>query len=156
MLAIRLRISLVAVVLGLSALTACSETKSMQPDQLNTQLIKLPGGQTIRAEVMFRREDVMRGMKFRESLAPDHGMLFLHATENYYPYWMYEVKIPLDMIWMTRERRIVEIISNVKPCPGPPENCPSYGGRQKAAYVLELAGGMADKYGLKEGMGLEF
>lgn len=156
MIAIGFRISFAAVVLAAAALTACNETSSMRPEDLNTQIVKLPGGQAIRVEVMMRREDVMRGMKYRESLAPDRGMLFLHAQENYYPYWMYEVKIPLDIIWLDKKRRIVQILTNVKPCPGPPESCPAYGGQERAATVLELAGGMADKYGLKPGMGLEF
>jgi len=55
---------------------------------------------------------------------------------------MYHCKISLDMIWMDRQRRIVEIAEQVPPCPpGPPEQCPNYGGHEPAMFVLEAGGG---------------
>ena len=63
---------------------------------------------------------------------------------------MYQVRIPLDIIWMDRYRAIVEIAANAPPCKTVASQCPHYGGNsERAQYVLELAGGMAAKYGLK-------
>jgi uncharacterized membrane protein (UPF0127 family) len=95
----------------------------------------------------------MRGMMFREKLDPDRGMLFLHKPAGNYTYWMYQVKIPLDIIWMDDQGTIVEIAANVPPCPHTAASqCPVYGGTKKSQVVLELAGGMAAKYGLEAGM----
>ncbi len=120
-------------------------------DEYYTRVVTLPGGQKIRAEVMMHPTDMIRGMMFRDSLAPDRGMLFIHAEPGFFPYWMYQVKIPLDIIWLDSSRAIVEISANTPPCRSEAKDCPNYGGRQRAQYVLELAGGMADKYGLRAG-----
>jgi hypothetical protein len=84
-------------------------------------------------------------------------MLFIHDKPGTYGYWMYQVKIPLDIIWMDRTETIVEISANTPPCPSKSaRECPTYGGTKSAQYVLELGGGMASKYGLKAGDTLRF
>ncbi len=135
--------------------SGCGE-KPATLEELETRLVRLPGGQKIRAEVMARGEDMMRGMMFRDSLAPDRGMLFVHTQPGAYTYWMYQVKIPLDILWLSTERQIVEISADTPPCKTRASECPSYGGHATSRYVLELAGGMAQKYGLKVGDTLEF
>jgi len=124
---------------------------------LNTAEVTFPNGKTVIAETMLRDVDQMRGMMFRDSLAKDRGMLFVHTADENHPYWMYQVRIPLDIIWMDHARRIVEISSNAPPCPSKPaHDCPSFGGHEKSRYVLELAGGGAAQYGLKVGDQLKF
>jgi uncharacterized membrane protein (UPF0127 family) len=137
------------------ALTGCGP-KPVTLEDYGTRIVKLPNGKRVRAEVMIRQEDQARGMMFRDSLAPDRGMLFLEAAPGRYPFWMLRCRIPLDIIWMDHERRIVEISANTPPCKTEASECPTYGGHRDAQYVLELAGGMAAKYGLKEGDTLEF
>jgi uncharacterized membrane protein (UPF0127 family) len=123
---------------------------------LNTQEVKLPGGQTIRAEAMIRPEDQLRGLMFRTSLAPDRGMLFIHKTPGLYSTFMYQHEIPLDIIWLDTGRNIVEIVENAPPCKTVASQCPHYGGTKTSQFILELAGGMAHKYGLRTGQHLEF
>jgi uncharacterized protein len=84
-------------------------------------------------------------------------MLFVHTAEENHPYWMYQVRIPLDIVWMSHDRRIVEISANTPPCPSTAAHeCPEFGGHEKSRYVLELAGGAAARYGLKVGETLSF
>jgi len=128
----------------------------MEAGELNTVEIKLPDGFKIRAEMMVRPEDLVKGMKFRPSLEPNRGMLFMHSKEGSYAHWMYEVLIPLDMIWMDRNRRIVQVVHHAPPCPGPKEQCLSYGGQYPAIYILEVAAGTAARHGLKPGVQLDF
>src|ERR671936_2755034 len=73
-------------------------------DEYRTREVTLPNGTKIRAEVMIHPTDMMRGMMFRDSLAPDRGMLFIHEQPGKYSYWMHQVKIPLDIIWMDSNR----------------------------------------------------
>jgi uncharacterized membrane protein (UPF0127 family) len=137
-------------------LAGCGE-RAVTEDEFRTRVITLPNGARIRAEVAVHPTEMMRGMMFRESLARDRGMLFIHAEEAEYTYWMFQVKIPLDIIWMDRNHRIVEISASTPPCPSSkaPE-CPSFGGKKKSQFVLELAGGEAAKQGLKPGDMLAF
>ncbi len=85
-------------------------------EDYGTRVVTLPSGRQVRAEVLITPQDMARGMMFRDSLAPDRGMLFLHQQPGEYPYWMYQVRIPLDIIWMGPERRIVEISADTPPC----------------------------------------
>jgi hypothetical protein len=83
-------------------------------------------------------------------------MLFMHSKEGSYAHWMYEVLVPLDMIWMDKDRRIVQLVHKAPPCPGPKDKCLSYGGQYPAIYVLELPAGTAARHGLKPGVQLDF
>jgi len=145
------RCVLLVAVLGLCA--GCSRKSASDEGLL---AVTLPNGREIRAEVLTRPEDMMRGMMFRDSLAPDRGMLFVHTTPGRYAYWMFQCLIPLDIIWLDADKRIVEISANTPPCKGEAKTCPSYGGNHDALYVLEIAGGMAQKYGLKTGDVIRF
>jgi len=145
-----------ACVVALVFLAACGQKPESVSSVLNVKEVTLPGGQKIAAEVMMLDLDMARGMMFRDSLAPDRGMLFFHAQPGNYAYWMYQVRIPLDIVWMDSTRRIVEISANTPPCKTKASECPSYGGKATAQYVLELAGGMAAKYGLQQGQIISF
>ena len=136
--------------------SGCGEKTASNLDALRLRAITLPGGQEILAEVMLHPMDQARGMMFRDSLEPRRGMLFIHDRPGHYTYWMYQVRIPLDILWLDSSKRIVEISANTPPCRTQASECPHYGGRERAQYVLELAGGMAEKYGLKTGQTLVF
>ena len=135
-------------------LAGCSQPQN--PEDFNTSDLTLPGGRVIKVETMINDEDLGRGMKFRKSLAPDHGMLFVHKTPGYYRYWMYQVEIPLDIVWLDTDRKIILVLPNAQPCKGTPDQCPQYAAPKPAHYVLELAGGMAKKYNLRDGQQLDW
>jgi uncharacterized membrane protein (UPF0127 family) len=126
--------------------------KAVTLDEYQTTVVTFPNGKHVRAEMMLKDMDLMRGMMFRDSIAPDRGMLFYHPQSGKYSYWMYQVRIPLDIIWMNRDRLIVEISAETPPCKSKvASQCPTYGGHFDALYVLELGGGMAAKYRLRVG-----
>jgi len=133
---------------------ACSSSPSLRP---NEREVKLPNGTTVVVELLTQPEDMARGMMYRDSLAPERGMLFAHNSPGRYPYWMHNVKIPLDIIWLDRNRTVVEISAQTPPCnEKPAAECPAYGGKQESLFVLELAGGMATRYNITEGTKLDF
>lgn len=142
------------VVLAL-ALSGCGRD-SADADVLETRTVTLPNGARIRAEVKIRPFDMQRGMMFRDELPQGEGMLFIHAEPGNYPYWMYNVRIPLDIIWLDANRRIVEISADTPPCQTRASECPTYGGKARSQYVLEIGGGEAARYGLKVGDTLVF
>jgi len=137
-------------------LCGCSEKPSTL-DDLNSTDVTLPNSIKIRAETMREQSDLIRGMMFRDSLPQNRGMLFYHMREAFQPYYMFNVKIPLDIIWMNHDRKIVEIAHDVPPCPSKSANeCPTYGGKHPSFFVLEVNAGFAAKNGLKEGDRLDF
>ena len=113
-------------------------------DAINMRQITMPTGQVVQAEVLTRREDMMSGMMFRSSLPADRGLLFVHVKPGKFSYWMHNVNVPLDIIWMDTEHTIVEVSMNTPPCKeSDPVRCPHFGGAEDSQFVLELAAGLA-------------
>lgn len=77
-------------------------------------------------------------------------MLFIYPQAGKYPFWMYRCKIPLDILWLDQDSRIVEAAAAL-PCKGKARSCPSYGGHKTAMYVLELSSGSIKRHALGEG-----
>jgi hypothetical protein len=142
----------------LAALAGCSgRGRSGGLDALKQTELTLPGGQRIMAEMMMTPTDWQRGMMFRDALPADRGMLFLYGESGPHSMWMHNVRIPLDIVWLSRERVIVGIMANAPPCQVQNSAlCPSYATREPSQFVLELAGGMAQKYGLAKGQRISF
>jgi uncharacterized membrane protein (UPF0127 family) len=138
----------IALVL-LILLASCDKPTTVE--DFYTSDITLPGGQVIKTEFVYDTAGALRGMQFRNSIAPDRGMLYAHRIPGKYGYWMYQTLIPLDMIWMDPKNKVVEIVENAPPCKTPASQCPHYGGNEVAQYVLELGAGMVKKYGVKVG-----
>ena len=90
-----------------------------------------------------------RGLMFRDHLPEDHGMLFVFPSDGVRAFWMKDTLIPLDMIWLDKDLRILHLEENVQPCEHDP--CPSYRSARPARYVLELNAGTAREIGLKPG-----
>ena len=144
-------------ILCLALLLAGCGPRAVTLEEYNTRVVTLPDGYKVRCEVMATPQDMARGMMFRDSLAEDRGMLFLHNQPGPYRYWMYNVRIPLDMIWMDANRRIVELAADAQPCTEEdPNRCRAYGGAAMAIIVLELPAGSIEKHGLKVGQQLRF
>lgn len=116
--------------------------------------IFLPNGVSITAELAVSDEERQIGLMFRDKLNPDQGMLFVFKDESFQSFWMKNMKFPLDILWLDREKRIVHIESHVPPCKNQP--CVSYSSRIPAIYVLEIKAGSVDKNQLKLYDRLEF
>jgi uncharacterized membrane protein (UPF0127 family) len=116
--------------------------------------IILPDHSAILVEVASDDPTREQGLMYRDHMADDRGMVFLFPQVGEYPFWMKNTFIPLDMIWIDSDHRIVHIAHDVPPCKADP--CPNYPPNAKAAAVLELAAGVAAKHHLKDGDVLRF
>jgi len=130
--------------------------KPTNVEDFSLRPVTLPGGRVIQVEMMYSNLDLLRGLMYRTSLAPDHGMLFVYPHPDHYYTVMYNVLIPLDIVWMDTDRRILEIDENEPPCKTQASQCGKYGGKLISAYALEIGGGLARKYGLQAGQVVQF
>ena len=105
--------------------------------------VVLPSGATYALEVVRTPEEQAQGLMFRESLAERTGMLFPFSDKAVHRFWMKNTMIPLDMIWMDTQGKVLFVSPQTPPCVADP--CASYGPDLPAASVLEIAGGMAKK-----------
>lgn len=95
-----------------------------------------------------------RGLQHRPQMALDQGMLFVFPVSSVYGFWMKDTLIPLDIIWLDQNRRIIHIEERVPPCESDP--CPVYGPVQPALYVLEINAGQSAGKRLKAGLTADF
>jgi uncharacterized protein len=86
------------------------------------------------------------GLMFRRELAANKGMIFLFGTEQQITMWMKNTYIPLDMVFIGDDWRIVHIAHDAEPLST--DIIPSV---HPASRVLEIAGGQAGKLGLAAG-----
>jgi uncharacterized membrane protein (UPF0127 family) len=87
-----------------------------------------------------------KGLMFRKELPDGQGMLFDFQREQEVSFWMKNTYIPLDMIFIRRDGRILRIAENTEPLST--RIIPS-GGPVRA--VLEVIGGTARKFGIAPG-----
>jgi uncharacterized membrane protein (UPF0127 family) len=153
----RRRGALASVLLVLAA--ACgaapkaSITAAATPAPARPRVI-LPSGSTYTLEVVRTPEEQAQGLMFRESLAEKTGMLFPFGDKAVHRFWMKNTMIPLDMIWMDADGKVIFVSADTPPCKADP--CPSYGPDAPAASVLEIAGGMAKKEKVAVGSSIKF
>ncbi len=95
-------------------------------------------GQSFDAELAQTAKERARGLMFREKLEPGHGMFFIFEKEEPYGFWMKNTLIPLDVIWISESRKVVDV-QTLPPCKSNP--CPVFKPKNAAKYVLEVNAG---------------
>ena len=97
-------------------------------------------------EVATTPEQMEQGLMFRQSLAPDAGMIFDFKSPQPAMMWMKNTLIPLDMLFVDAQGRIVNI--HERAVPGSLE---TIGSGAPVRAVIELNGGSAARLGIKPG-----
>lgn len=105
-------------------------------------------GGTHRFTIELAKDDAQRakGLMFRQSMAPDHGMLFDFGVDQPVSMWMKNTYIALDMLFLKADGTIHRIAERTEPMS---ERTISSGGPVRG--VLEINAGMSEKLGIKAG-----
>lgn len=129
-----------AVALGLTPLAACSSSDT----RLVIQTDK--GEFAFNIEVVDTPETRQKGLMFRQSLAPDAGMLFDFQREQMTSFWMQNTLIPLDMIFISPDGEVKTVHVNARPL-----DTTGISSQVPVQFVLEIPGGRSVEIGLKPG-----
>jgi len=142
------RMAALALAFGLSfCLAVCMHGMSAAAaDVRSLEIITKSGVQVFSVELAKTDEERERGLMFRTSLPDGQGMIFDFSPEQNVSMWMKNTLIPLDMIFVRADGRILRIAENTKT--QSEEIIPS-GGPVRA--VLEVIAGTAKKYGIAAG-----
>ncbi len=134
--------TIAVVVLGLLAATGPARSAGLQP----LDIISATGKHSFQVEVVDNDADRAKGLMYRKELPADRGMLFDFKREQDVSFWMQNTYIPLDMIFIRGDGRILRIQENAEPLSTRliPSGGPVLG-------VLEVIGGTARKLGIKPG-----
>lgn len=98
--------------------------------------------------------DKQIGLSKYKKIDNTQGMVFSFSKASYYPFWMKEMKFPIDIIFI-KDGKIVTIYKNVQ-IPKNNSNPPVYNSAVPADTVLEVNAGISDKYSFKEGDRVNF
>jgi uncharacterized membrane protein (UPF0127 family) len=115
---------------------------SVQPLEIVTK----SGVQVFSVEMATTEEEKTTGLMYRKELPDGKGMLFDFSPEQQISMWMKNTYIPLDMIFIRADGRILRIAENTEPLS---TKIISSGGLAKG--VLEVIAGTAQKYGIQPG-----
>ncbi|MEX1309547.1 MAG: DUF192 domain-containing protein [Candidatus Sulfomarinibacteraceae bacterium] len=132
------------------AVAAPSETPPKPPNPTAV----FPDGFSATIELAITPDELAQGLMFRPSLPDDRGMLLIFSEERLPNIWMMNTLVALDLVYLDRTGRVVDVITDAQPCPGEP--CPRFTPKLPAQAVLEIPAGAAGAHAITEGSVIEF
>jgi uncharacterized membrane protein (UPF0127 family) len=146
------RFLILALLLAAAPFVACAPAPAQMPSRLatferSTLEIETAGGRhRFTIELALSVEQQTQGLMFRRTMAPDAGMLFVYDVVQPAAFWMKNTFIPLDMLFVGADGRIVNIAERT--VPHSTDAVPSAG---PIKAVLELNGGTSQRLGIRPG-----
>ena len=136
------------VVVGLLCLAAChgeaAAGGSLPQGAVRFQTAR--GLWVVKVEIAADEASRARGLMFRRSLDPDHGMLFVFPNSEEQVFWMHNTPLALDLIFLDETRAVVGVVANAAPQTDTPRTV-----GKPSRYVVEVAGGEAAAHGVGPG-----
>ena len=144
-------------VAGISVWSNLARWRDVDSAQAQSRAEKIKAQETLeiagasgkhRFTIEVAKDDAQRakGLMFRQSMAPDHGMLFDFGVDQPVSMWMKNTYIALDMLFLKADGTIHRIAERTEPMS---ERTISSGGTIRG--VLEINAGMSEKLGIKAG-----
>ena len=121
-------------------------------------LVVTVGEANFQVELATTVEEQVQGLSGRSSLAPGEGMLFVYEQPGKYLFWMKDMRLPLDIVWIGTDCTVVDVTRNAPP-QAPDQSTgqlPKYSPEVPAQYVLEINAGEADSQNILPGDTVEF
>jgi uncharacterized membrane protein (UPF0127 family) len=97
-------------------------------------------------ELALAREQLGRGLMWRDDLPSDAGMLFVFADDTARSFWMKNTPLPLDIVFIDSTGKVVNVAENTTPFSTAPIRSTG-----SARYVLEVNAGFARRHGISTG-----
>ena len=125
---------------------ACSASAAANVPLQRLEIDTASGPHVFKVELMSTDAEREHGLMFRRTLPRDHGMLFDFHKQQPVVFWMKDTYLPLDMIFVASNGRVVSIKHDAKPMDETliPSGAPAQG-------VIEVNAGVANAIGVKVG-----
>ncbi|MBR3672202.1 MAG: DUF192 domain-containing protein [Spirochaetia bacterium] len=123
---------------------SCSKSGILQTQEIKINQWKLT------VEIAETQEAQEKGLMGRESMAEDHGMLFVYDRDSRKSFWMKNTLIPLSIAYIAADGTIREIYDME------PLSTRIVDSRYSVRYALEVNQGAFQRHGIKEGDKVEF
>jgi uncharacterized protein len=131
----------------LTAVALCATAVPLRAAGKDTiEVVTRTGVHAFSVELATNAAERAVGLMYRKELPEGHGMLFDFQEEQPVQFWMHNTYIPLDMIFIAADGRVVHVAQDAKPMSD--DLIPS---RRPARAVLEVIAGTARKFGIVAG-----
>jgi len=132
------------------------ETKEVVQPKLETKQIVI-GTKEYKINLTQTEEDRKKGLAIFDSLPANEGMLFSFDQEDYYVFWMKDMKFNIDIIFLDQDKKVLEVFESVKAEPGVQDmDLKTYSSKLKSQFIIELKEGETRKNGIKPGNAVLF
>jgi uncharacterized membrane protein (UPF0127 family) len=117
----------------------------------NDKVLRIDGN-SINAELATNATQQEKGLGGRSCIGANEGMLFVFKQPGFYPFWMKDMKFPIDIVWISSSHTVVTVKPDVSPSTYPK----NFSNSEPAQYVLEVGTGQAQKLDLRNGATVSF
>jgi len=124
--------------------SGAAQLQTFDHDELGIQTAA--GNNRFAVELATTPEQREQGLMFRQHMAADAGMLFLYPADQLINMWMMNTLIPLDMIFISGDGRIIGVAERTVPM-----STVTIPSGEPARAVLEVNGGTAARLRIKPG-----
>ena len=100
------------------------------------------------AKVAYTQEEREKGLGGVSSLAENEALILAFPSDNTWSIWMKDMKVPIDIIWLDSDKKVIEIAKKVAPEGGANTLLTP---KKNARYVVELPAGTADAKTIRVG-----
>jgi uncharacterized membrane protein (UPF0127 family) len=114
--------------------------------QMGLPEVTMPiGSKTFTLEVATTPRQHSTGLMYRDSMAPDHGMIFVFPEDHDSGFWMKHTRIPLDILYVDKTGTVVSVHQMQ------PFDLTAVVPQRAYRYAIELNQGTAAGVGVKAG-----
>lgn len=118
-----------------------------EPETINIQI----NNNSYNLEIAKTISQKSKGLSQRNNLCQNCGMIFVFPTDSIWPFWMKDTFIPLDIIWINKENKIVSIQTAQPEYNVSQSQLKIYKNDIPAKFVIEINANQAQQLNLKVG-----
>ena len=147
-----MKLRIYKLILALTLLASITGSACARDDATARTVLHTGGGDVaVTVEIAATPERRNLGLMYRKELAEDAGMLFLFERPQHLTFWMKNTVLPLDMVFIGADHRVVGIVKNATPFTTTPRAVDG-----ESQYVLEVNAGFSDRHGVRGGDAVTF
>lgn len=143
---VRKDITVGPIIVGVLLVIIATVVFVILPGMLQPKIDLRLGDGIFSARVAANEDDRVKGLSGVTELAPNQALLMAYPSESKWGIWMKDMKVPIDIVWLNKDKKVIYIVKNVSP-----EDSTSvvYEPPTLALYVVELPAGTVDGKAIK-------
>lgn len=134
--------------------TSCGASEQSVVTFENGSVFFVEQKMSIEVQVAETEQQRTLGLMHRKQLDEHKGMLFVFDQLGVQRVWMKNTLIPLDVIFISAEGRVVSMLKELLPCKK--QKCEIHDSKTIAKYMLEVNSGLVEQNNINVGNTVEF